>query len=116
MSPKKKKDNKKPPLEDIMNKLSSVAKAQQGEKGKGDTPTKVTKRDDFNKALISMVTYFELTYLGRPRTDGPRRKPRFPIPTWSINVSVLEETEFSANCSESWNSVSKLTVVSKPSF
>ena len=99
-----------------MNKLSSVAKAQQEEKGKGDTPTKVTKRDDFNKALINMVTYFELTYLGRPRTDGPRRKPRFPIPTWSINVSVLEETEFSANCSESWNSVSKLTVVSKPSF
>ena len=63
-----------------------------------------------------MVTYFELTYLGRPRTDGPRRKPRFPIPTWSINVSVLEETEFSANCSESWNSVSRLTVVSKPSL
>ena len=90
------------------NKLSS--KAQQEEKGK------VTKRDDFNKVLVNMVTYFELTYLGRPRTDGPRRKPRFPIPTWSINVSVLEETEFSANCSESWNSVSKLTVVSKPSL
>ena len=116
MSPKKKKDNKKPSLEGIVNKLSSVAKAQQEEKGKGDTPTKVTKRDDFNKALVNMVTYFELTYLGRPRTDGPRRKPRFPIPTWSINVSVLEETEFSANCSESWNSVSKLTVVSKPSL
>ena len=70
--------------------------------------------DDFNEALVNMVTYFELTYLGRPRTDGPRRKPRFPIPTWSINVSVLEETEFSTNCSESWNSVSKLTIVSSP--
>ena len=54
--------------------------------------------------------------MGRPRPDGPRRKPRFPIPTWSINVSVLEGTEFSTNCSESWNSVSKLTVVSKPSL
>ena len=116
MSPKKKKDNKKPPLEDIVNKLSSVAKAQQEEKGKGDTPTKVTKRDDFNKALVNMVTYFELTYLGRPRTDGPRRKPRFPFPTWSINVSVLKETEFCTNCSESWNSVSKITVFSKPSL
>ena len=42
MSPKKKKDNKKPSLEAIVNKLSSVAKAQQEEKGKG-TPTKVTK-------------------------------------------------------------------------
>ena len=44
MSPKK-KDNKKPSLEGIMNKLSSVAKAQQEDKGKGkgDTPTKVSK-------------------------------------------------------------------------
>ena len=78
-----------------------------------DDPERV---DDFNEALVNMVTYFELTYLGGPRSDGPRRKPRFPIPTWSINVSVLEETEFSTNCSESWNSVSKLTVVSKPSL
>ena len=29
---------------------------------------------------------------------------------------MLEDTEFSTNCSESWNSVSKLTVVSKPSL
>ena len=43
VSPKKKKDNKKPSLEGIVNKLSSVAKAQQEEKGKGYTPTKVTK-------------------------------------------------------------------------
>ena len=34
MSPKKKKDNKKPSLEDIVNKLSFVAKTQQEEKGK----------------------------------------------------------------------------------
>ena len=54
--------------------------------------------------------------MGRPRTDGPGRKPMFPIPTWSINVSVLEHTEFSTNCSESWISVSKLIVVSKPSL
>ena len=31
-------------------------------------------------------------------------------------MSVLEGTEFSTNCSESWNSVSKLTVVAKPSI
>ena len=31
-------------------------------------------------------------------------------------MSLLEETEFSTNCSESWNSVSKLPVVSKPSL
>ena len=42
-----------------------------------DDPERV---DDFNEALVNMVTYFELTYLGRPRTDGPRRKPRFPSP------------------------------------
>ena len=63
-----------------------------------------------------MVIYFKSTWLGKPRPDGPRRKPRFPISTWSINESVLEDTEFSTNCSESWNSVSKLTVVSKPSL
>ena len=44
MSPKKKKNIKKPSLEGIVNKLSSVAKAQQKEEGKGDvTPIKVTK-------------------------------------------------------------------------
>ena len=63
-----------------------------------------------------ILTKHWLTYLGGPRSDGPRRKPRFPIPTWSINVSVLVETELSTNCSESWNSVSKLPVVSKPSL
>ena len=31
-------------------------------------------------------------------------------------MSVLEDTEFSTNCSESYNSVSKLSVVSKPSL
>ena len=41
VSPKKK--NNKNTLEGIMNKLSSVAKAQQKEGGKGETPTKVTK-------------------------------------------------------------------------
>ena len=67
------------------------------------------------KPLLRM-RIFELTWMGNPRPDGPRRKPRFPISTWSINESVLEDTEFSTNCSESWNSVSKLTVVSKPSL
>ena len=45
--------------------------------------------------------------LGRPRPNGTRRKPRFPI---------FKGTEFSTNCSESWNSVSILTVVSKHSL
>ena len=92
MSPKKKKDNKKPSLEGIVNKLSSVAKAQQEEKGKGDTPTKVTK----------------------PVKLSSKKMP--VKPKMSINVSVLEEMEFSTNSSESWNLVSKLTIVSKPSL
>ena len=70
----------------------------------------------FNEALGNMDTYFELTYLGRHRTDGSYRKPKFPITTCSMNASVLKETEFCNNCSESWNSVSKLTVFSKPSL
>ena len=86
---------------------------EEDEEAVQDDPERV---DDFNEAKVNMVIYFELTYLGGPRSDGPCRKPRFPIPTWSINVSVLEETEFSTNCSESWNSVSKLTLVSKPSL
>ena len=105
-----------PPLDAVWvweNHIKTTVPYEEDEEAIRDDAERV---DDFNEALVNMVTYFELTYLGRPRTDGPRRKPRFPIPTWSINVSVLEETEFSANCSESWNSVSKLTVVSKPSL
>ena len=40
--------------------------------------------ENFNEALDNFVTYFELTWLGRPKSDGTRRKPRFLIPTWSI--------------------------------
>ena len=72
--------------------------------------------DNFNAALDQFVAYMESTWLGTPRPQDERRKPRYAIDHWSINVSVLEGTEFSTNCSESYNSVSKLSVVSKPSF
>ena len=95
------------------NHIKTSVPYEEDEEAIAEDPERV---DQFNEALDNMVTYFESTWLGKPRPDGPRRKPRFPISTWSINESVLEDTEFSTNCSESWNSVSKLTVVSKPSL
>ena len=57
MSPKKKKNSKKPSLEDIVNKLSSLAKSQQEEKGKGDaTPINVTKPVKFSTKKTMPVT------------------------------------------------------------
>ena len=44
MSPKKKKNSKKPSLEDIVNKLSSLAKSQQEEKGKRDATLGCSKK------------------------------------------------------------------------
>ena len=41
-----------------------------------DDPERV---DDFNEALVNMVTYFELTYLGRPRIDMSHCDPRIGI-------------------------------------
>ena len=77
------------------------------------SPTKKVKK---RGGLESIVDNLTSAWLGTPRPQAARRKPRFAIDTWSINVSVLEDTEFSTNCSESYNSVSKLSVVSKPSL
>jgi hypothetical protein len=66
--------------------------------------------------LAQFVTYLESNWIGTARPQAPRKKPRFAITTWTINESVLEGTEFSTNSSESWKSVSKLSVVAKPSL
>ena len=72
--------------------------------------------EGYDKALAQFVTYLESNWIGTPRHHAPHKKPRFAITTWTINESVLEGTEFSTNSSESWNSVSKLSVVAKPSL
>ena len=72
--------------------------------------------EGYDKALAQFVTYLESNWVGTPRAHAPHKKPRFPITTWTINESVLEGTKFSTNSSESWNSVSKLSVVAKPSL
>ena len=74
------------------------------------------KVEGYDEALSQFLSYVEATWIGTPRPDAPRKKPRFAISTWSINESVLEDTEFSTNSSESWNSVTKLSVVAKPSL
>ena len=72
--------------------------------------------EGYDEALAQFVTYLESNWIGTARPHAPRKKPRFAITTWTINESVLEGTEFSTNSSESWNSVSKLSVVAKPSL
>ena len=72
--------------------------------------------EGYDKALAQFVTYLGSNWVGTPRAHAPHKKPRFPITTWTINESVLEGTKFSTNSSESWNSVSKLSVVAKPSL
>ena len=72
--------------------------------------------EGYDEALSQFVSYIEANWIGTPRIDAPRKKPRFAISTWSINESLLEGTEFSTNSSESWNSVTKLSVVAKPSL
>jgi hypothetical protein len=72
--------------------------------------------EGYDEALAQFVTYLESNWVGTPRDPAPRKKPRFAITTWTINESLLERTEFSTNSSESWNSVSKLSVVAKPSL
>ena len=72
--------------------------------------------EGYDEALSQYVSYVEANWIGTPRGDAPRKKPRFAISTWSINESVLEDTEFCTNSSESWNSVTKLSVVAKPSL
>jgi hypothetical protein len=72
--------------------------------------------EGYDEALAQFVTYLESNWVGTPRAHAFRKKPRFAITTWTINESVLEGTEFSTNSSESWNSVSKLSVVAKPSL
>ena len=72
--------------------------------------------EGYDEALVQSVTYLESNWVGTPRAHAPHKKPRFAKTTWTINESVLEGTKFSTNSSESWNSVSKLSVVAKPSL
>ena len=72
--------------------------------------------EGYDEALSQLVSYCEANWIGAPRPDAPRKKPRFPIASWSINESLLEGMEFSTNSSESWNSVTKLSCVAKPSL
>ena len=71
---------------------------------------------NFDENLTQLLTYLESNLVGTPRVNLPRKKPRIAITTWSVNESLLNGTEFSTNSSESWNSVSKLTVVAKPTI
>ena len=57
--------------------------------------------EGYDEALSQFVTYMEANWVGTPRVHVPRKKPRFPITTWSINESALEGTEFCTNSSES---------------
>jgi hypothetical protein len=72
--------------------------------------------EGYDEALLQYVSYVEANWIGTPRGDASRKKPRFAITTWSINESVLEDTEFCTNSSESWNSVTKLSEVAKLSL
>ena len=72
--------------------------------------------ENYDENLSQFLTYSESNLVGTPRVNAPRRKPRIVITTWSVNESLLNGTEFSTNSSESWNSVSKLTVVAKPTL
>ena len=71
---------------------------------------------NFDENLSQFLAYLESNLVGTPRVNLPRKKPRIAINTWSVNESLLNGTEFSTNSSESWNSVSKLTVVAKPTI
>ena len=95
------------------NFIKTTVPYEEDEEVIGEDPDRV---DNFNSALDQFIAYMESTWLGTPRPHAPRRKPRFAIDTWSINVSVLEGTEYSTNCSESYNSVSKLSLMAKPSI
>ena len=68
---------------------------------------------NFDENLSQFLAYLESKLY---RVNLPRKKPRIAINTWSVNESLLNGTEFSTNSSESWNSVSKLTVVAKPTI
>ena len=57
------------------NHIKTSVPYEEDEEAIAEDPERV---DQFNEAL---VTYFESTWLGKPRPDGPRRKPRFPIST-----------------------------------
>ena len=52
--------------------------------------------ENYDENLSQFLTYLESNLVGTPRVNAPRKKPRI--------------------ASESWNSVSKLTVVAKPTL
>ena len=72
----------------------------------------------YDEALHNFINYFEGTFIGLllPNRSGNRKKPRFNHEIWSVREAVICDQEFSTNASESWNSVSKLTVTAKPNF
>ena len=72
----------------------------------------------YDEALNNFINYFEGTFIGLllPNRSGNRKKPRFNHEIWSVREAVMCDQEFSTNASESWNSVSKLTVTAKPNF
>ena len=60
------------------NHIKTSVPYEEDEEAIAEDPERVNQ---LNEALDNMVTYFESTWLGQPRHDGPRRKPRFPIST-----------------------------------
>ena len=72
----------------------------------------------YNAALDEFYHYFETTWVG-PKTStrgGQRRKPRYSPKIWSVRDSIIQGEEWTTNISESFNSVNKLSTVSRPSL
>ena len=72
----------------------------------------------YNAALDEFYHYFETTWIG-PKTStlgGQRRKPRYSPKIWSVRDSIIQGEEWTTNISESFNSVNKLSTVSRPSL
>lgn len=71
----------------------------------------------FNQAIESFFTYFEFTWIGSVNKRTKKRgRPLYPIDVWNKREEVLAEEELTTNSSESWNSVSKMSLPMKPNL
>ena len=50
-----------------------------------------------------ILAYFEANYIGRPRADGGRRNPLFPIEMWSMHQRTIDGLPRTNNHVEGWH-------------
>ena len=105
------------PLESIMEVTDYIEAATpwEDERSDDDDDESILMADKFDEALSSLNDYMRFTWIGRMVGDK-YRKPRYEPSIWSVRESLIAGKEISTNGSESWNSVSKFSTVSKPNF